>query len=231
VSGRACWLALAALALAAAGGVEVTQHVILLEPSEKELAVTESFLFNNPGGAAFRDPSGAAVRVWIPDAAEETIQVTVIGPDNRATPAAAVRAGRPNTYQVDVPIEPGESRIDVVYRLPVASPAKFATRLLQNAAQARLVAPAGVEVEGPGLELIGREPRSQAQVFGVSGKAIEVEIAGTGSIRAAEAAEDEESGPGIQQILPRLYDRVYLVVGLALAILALGFVMLYRRKP
>ena len=102
--------------------------------------------------------------------------------------------------------------------------------MLHKETLTRLVVPQGVEIKGAGLEELGPEPRSQARIFGVKGASIEVEIQGTGSIRAAEAApEDDESGPGIKQILPRLYDRVWVIVGIALAILALGFVMLYRR--
>jgi hypothetical protein len=207
--------------------VELTQRVIVLEPSDKELAVTESLILSNKGETA-----GAAVRVSIPDAARDTIQVTSVGPTNVPAQRTAEKAGRPNTYKIDFPVEPGETRVDVTYRLPFTSPGKFAARLLERAARNRLVAPTGVEIKGAGLELLGREPRSQAQIFEVKGDAIQVEIAGSGSMRSADApAEDEESGPGIQRILPRLYDRIYLVVGLALAILALGFVLLYRRSP
>jgi hypothetical protein len=170
------------------------------------------------------------VRVSVPDAAAGTIQVTVTGPNNLALQRSAEKAGRPNTYKVDFPVKPGESRIDVNYKLPFASPGKFSGKLLQKEALTRLVAPQGVELKGDGLEAVGREPRSQAQIFGVKRAPFEVEIQGTGSIRSSEsAAEDEDSGPGIQQILPRLYDRVYIVLGLAILILALGFAMLYRR--
>jgi hypothetical protein len=229
VTRLACFILLPALALAAPGGVlDIAQRVILLEPSDKELAVTESLILTNKGQA----PAGAALTVSIPDAARNTIQVTSVGPNNQPSQRSAEKTGRPNTYKIDFPIEPGETRLDVSYRLPFTAPGKFATRLLQKAAQTRLVAPAGVELKGDGLEMLGREPRSQAQIFGVTGDAIQVEIQGAGSIRPAEApAEDDDSGPGIQRILPRLYDRVYIVVGLALAILALGFVMLYRRSP
>ena len=227
----ACFILLPALALAAPGAaVEITQRVILLEPSDKELAVTESLILKNTGDTAYRDPAGEAVRVSIPDAAKDTIQATSVRPNSLPAQLTAEKTGRPNAYKIDFPIEPGETRVEVVYRLPFASPGKFSTRLLQNAAQTRLVAPAGVEVKSDGLELLGREPRTQAQIFNVKGKSVEVEIQGAGSIRPAEAApEDEEAGPGIQQILPRIYDRIYVIVGLAVAILALGFVMLFRR--
>jgi hypothetical protein len=214
-----------------AAAAEIAQHVILVEPSEKELALTESFFFKNQGRTTYHDPAGGTVQIMIPDAAQDTIQATATGPNNLPLQRSAAKAGKPNTYKIDFPIKPGETRIDVSYRLPFTSPGKFATRLLHKEALTRLVAPQGVEIKGAGLEELGPEPRSQARIFGVKGPSIEVEIQGTGSIRAAEAApEDEESGPGIKQILPRLYDRAWVIVGIALAILALGFAMLYRRE-
>lgn len=216
-------LILFAFAFAAIGAVEIAQHVILFEPSERELAVTESFFFNNP--------AGGTLQIRIPDAAKDTIQVTATGPDSLPVQLSAEKTGKPNTYKIDFPIKPGETRIDVNYHLPFTGPGKFATRLLHKETLTRLVAPTGVEIKGAGLEELGREPRSQARIYGVKGPSVEVEIQGTGSIRAADAApEEEESGPGIKQILPRLYDRVWVIVGIALAILALGFVMLYRRE-
>ncbi|MDP2999326.1 MAG: carboxypeptidase-like regulatory domain-containing protein [Bryobacterales bacterium] len=209
---------------------EIAQHVILLEPSEKELALTESFFFNNQGKTTYHDAVGGTVQIMIPDAAKDAIQVTATGPSNLPLQRSAEKTGKPNTYKIDFPIKPGETRIDVNYRLPFTGSGKFATRLLHKEMLTRLVVPQGVEIKGAGLEELGPEPRSQARIFGVKGPSIEVEIQGTGSIRAAATApEDDESGPGIKQILPRIYDRVWPIVGIAVAILALGFVMLYRR--
>jgi hypothetical protein len=44
------------------------------------------------------------------------------------------------------------------------------------------------------------------------------------------AQEEEDSGPPITQILPPAYDKMYWTLGLAGAILLLGFAMLYRRQ-
>ena len=40
----------------------------------------------------------------------------------------------------------------------------------------------------------------------------------------------EDPGSGLNEILPRVYGSVYAIVGLAFVILALGFVLLYRKK-
>ena len=43
--------------------------------------------------------------------------------------------------------------------------------------------------------------------------------------------QQDSSGPQIEQIMPRLYNQSTLILGLALGILALGFVLLYRAGP
>jgi hypothetical protein len=45
---------------------------------------------------------------------------------------------------------------------------------------------------------------------------------------ATAASAEEESGPSLDQILPRIYDSAYAILGLTFAVLALGFVLLYR---
>jgi hypothetical protein len=56
----------------------------------------------------------------------------------------------------------------------------------------------------------------------------------TGAVDAAAAAADDssaqqESGPQIEQIMPRIYSRAGLILGLALGILALGLALLLYR--
>ena len=50
----------------------------------------------------------------------------------------------------------------------------------------------------------------------------------TGEQVATEEPAEESSGPQIQQIMPRLYGKVIPILAIALGILALGFVLLYR---
>ena len=79
---------------------------------------------------------------------------------------------------------------------------------------------------------LGQEPRTQAHIYGLKGAAYEVQLAGAVSTRNAEASTDsagaQDGSPPIQQILPRVNEKVKLILALALGILALGFVLLYR---
>ena len=143
---------------------------------------------------------------------------------------AAEKTKEANVYSIDFPIKPGETRIDLTYSFPFTPPARFVSKVLHKGGPVRLVAPAGVTLTGAALKQIGQEPSTQATVYELAGADYDVEIQGTGTLRAAEGAE-EEGGPGIQQIGARVYDRFYTILGLAFLILLLGFILLYRRSP
>jgi hypothetical protein len=109
-------------------------------------------------------------------------------------------------------------------------PRTFSGRTLQKDAPLRLAVPSGVSLTGEGLTLLGQEPQSQASIYGLKTQEYKVEIQGAGSMGQAPAAAEGGSDSGLDQILPRVYDNVYQIVGLGLLVLALGFVLLYRMK-
>lgn len=208
------------------GAARVTQHMVLLEPSGDQLAVTETLIFENTGKLAYNDPERGTLRLWIPPGARPRVMATA--PAGMPIERAAEPAGPPQVYKVDFPIKPGETRFDITYSVPLANAAEFRGKILHRGT-VRLVAPAGVTLAGDGIQLLGREPRTQAAIYSIEGNEYAVRIEGSGTLRAA-AEDSEDSGPGLQQILPRIYDRAAWIVGLALAALMAGLVLLYRRS-
>jgi hypothetical protein len=68
----------------------------------------------------------------------------------------------------------------------------------------------------------------------VTGPSFNVKIAGTGSIRdrqsnASNAPQEDTGQPKTTEILARIYDRMYWVLGLTFGILALGGTLLFRK--
>ena len=103
--------------------------------------------------------------------------------------------------------------------------------MLFRSGPVRVVAPSGVTLTGD-VKQLGTEPQTQAGVFEVSGKTFSIGIEGTGSLRAAQGAvenEEEDGGGGLQQIRPRVYVRFKEILALCLIALAAGFVLLYRK--
>jgi len=214
------------------GAAKVGQHMVLLEPTGQQLHVSETILLNNSGNLTWQDAERGTVRFYAPEAAKESVRVMAQAPNGMPVQRAAEEAGEPGAYKVNFPIKPGETRFDVSYSLPFASPGAFSGKVLMTEAPLRLVTPKGVTLGGAGLRPMGAEPSTQAAIYEVSGAAYTVDIQGVGALRSAPAANEEagedEGGSSLQQILPRVYDRLaWILVPLFLA-LALGFVLLFR---
>jgi hypothetical protein len=136
--------------------------------------------------------------------------------------------------RLDFPIKPGgETRIDISYTLPSSDPPAFSGRTFYKGVPTRLVVPNGVTLEGEGLKSLGQEPQTQAAIYETTAAAFEVKIAGTGSMSAAANAgadQADDSGPTIRTIPPPGFDDHKIqLLALTLAVLALGFALLYRR--
>ncbi|HUS07619.1 MAG TPA: hypothetical protein VMZ52_15035 [Bryobacteraceae bacterium] len=214
-----------------ASTAKVAQHMMLLEPSGTELAVSESIVFVNDGKLTFNDPEGGTLQFYLPPAAAGKVRVTVNGPQGMPLQKPAEKAPGANTYKVKYPVKPGETRFDLSYSLPMPNPPVFESKVLHGDSPLRIVAPKGVQLSGEGVTSLGPEPRTQATIYDVKGAAYKVEIAGTGSLRAsAEAAPQEDQGPPIEESKPRVYDRIYMLLALSLSILLIGFILLYRAE-
>src|SRR5690606_26642970 len=97
---------------------------------------------------------------YLPPEAKGIVQVSFIGPDQRPRNSSAKPTVTPNVLQVDEALLPGENRVDLSYVLPYEGGAgTFRAYNLDGGARVRVVAPAGVTLEGASLEALGVEPR------------------------------------------------------------------------
>ena len=210
---------------------KIVQHMMLVEPNDGKISINESIIFRNAGKLTYTDPVNGTFRFYLPPEAKDSLQVRVSGPGNMPLKKDALPAGPANVYKVDFALKPGESRFDIQYVLPFGSPGKIKGRILHPVGdavgQTRLVTPNGVKLTGAGLEDLGAEPQTQAEVYGLNKADYELEVTGTGSLRALEA--DESAMPEPQAIAPKINDRMYWILGLSLFALSLGFVTLLKR--
>ncbi len=219
----------------------ISQHILFLEPSGQQLNVTETYFFNNAGKVTYDDPNGT-LRFFVPPAAtKDSLKVNGTEPRGMPLEQAPSSAKEKGAYAVSFPIKPGETRIDINYTLPASDPATFASKIYYQGPPTRLVVPSGVTLQGDGLNALGAEPQTQANLYETSAPAFEVKVQGTGSLRAAggegggagaaaPADDSGDSGATLRAILPPGFgDRRLAILGLALAALALGFVLLYRK--
>lgn len=203
------------------GAARVQQRIVLLEPGESRLAVSETFFLTNPGNVTWHDPSNGTLRFFVPAEGKESLRVMATAPRSMPVERAPQETGETGVYKLSFPVKPGETRIDVSYTVPFTPPGPFSGRTLVQGAPTRIIVPHGVTLTGEGLTQLGIEPSTQAAIFETAAQAFSVNLEGTG----------DEGGPSIQAILPRIYDRVVWLLTPAFLALGLGFILLYRRGP
>ena len=232
------------------GDSKVTTHMVLLEPAAGQLRVSESYVWTNPSKITYSDPERGSLRIYLPPETQGKVEVNVIAPNSVAIRRSAEPTNEPNVYKIDFPVKPGESRVDLTYQMPFATPAKFTDRWLFPKPNTKLLAPVGVTFSGSGLSQLGQEPTTKATIYNYDGPALTMDVQGTGALSrnessSASAGSDASGGDSDEQIaelLPQIYGKASPVDGFkgalngvkwvllpAVGMLALGFVYLYRR--
>ena len=149
--------------------------------------------------------------------------------------APVIKTSKPDVFAVDFAIKPGDTRIDVTYTVPYTEGADLAGKVVSKDENTYLIVPNGVTLKGDGLNDLGAEPRTQAHIFGLTGAAYKVQLTGAVAAAPADASGGDQaaddSGPRIEQIMPRVNSKTVSILIVALGILALGFALLYRASP
>jgi hypothetical protein len=217
------------------GAAKVSKHMILFQPGGGQMTVSETFLVENPGKVTWADPVNGTLHFYLPPAAKGQVELDGKAPDGLPVPVPTDKTPLADVYAAKFEIKPGETQFNLNYTVPYAEGAEYAGKVVSKDENTYLIAPRGVTLEGANLQDLGQEPRTQSRIFGLSGDAYRVKLAGT-LAAASPAADSEEnatqdSGPPIEVVMPRLYRQGKLIIGLALGILALGFALLYRASP
>jgi hypothetical protein len=209
---------------------KLTQHFIVLQPTTTALNVSESFSYEGDPKLTYNDPSNGTLRFYLPPAADKA-HITIQTPGGMPIERQPDKSKEPNIYKSDYAIKPGQTRFDIVYSLPVASPLVFSSKVLQASTPTELVTPNGVTLKSDDIETLGQEPKTQANIYRAKNASFTVEVNGTGSLGGDAGGTEEDSGqPSLQQVNPRIYGRMPWILGLSFTILALGFTLLYRHR-
>ncbi len=212
------------------GDSKVSKHMILFEPGGGQMNVNETYIYSNGGDTAWNDPARGTLRFYLPPAASK-MQINATAPGGMPIPAPTSKASQPDIYKTDFPIKPGETRFDLTYSFPYTMGDQFEGKVTTKDDNTYLIVPNGITLKAEHVNDLGVEPRTQAHIFGLAGTSYNIQLTGA-EIAPPEngGGDQQESGPQIQPILPRIYTQVLPILAIALGILGLGFALLYRRE-
>jgi hypothetical protein len=208
------------------GAAKVTKHMLLFEPSNGSMVVNETLLYVNDGKTAWDNDAGTA-KFYLPRGTNGKVEVRATAPGGMPIGAPVVKTSKADEYGVAFPVKPGETRFDLTYTFPYQSGDPYEGHVPTQDENTYLISPNGVTLAGDNLRDLGTEPRTQAHIFGLQAPAYKIQVTGAG-IDTQETSES--SGPPIQQILPRVMNQRIAILAIALGILALGLVLLYRTE-
>jgi hypothetical protein len=216
------------------GSAKVSKHMLLFEPSGGQMVVNETYIYTNSGKTAWNDPDSGTLHFYAPKL-NGRATVTAAAPGGMPIPAPINKTAKPDVYAVDFSVKPGETRFDVTYTVAYTEGAPYQGKVLTQDDNTYLIAPNGITLQGDNLKDMGTEPRTQAHIYGLTGSSYQIQLTGTEAAPPADAGAgdqpDSGGGPQIEQIMPRVNRNTVGILALALGILALGFVLLYRANP
>jgi len=216
-----------------AGTAKVSQHLIVMEPTADQIKISELFIMSNKTTMTYHDTAAGSAQFYLPAGAVDSAKAIITAPGGMPVPRPTSQTARAGIYKVDYPLKPGDTRIEVTYTTPPAS--KFSGKVAASDAATRIVTPAAVTLTGDGIENLGQEPQTQAHLYNISALNYNVLIDGTGALNlgqpsgASQQDAEDNGAPKVEVAAARIYSRLGWVLGLALGILALGGVALYRR--
>jgi len=213
------------------GAARVGKHMIMFEPSGGQMTVNETYLFENPGKTTWFDPAHGTLRFYLPAAAKGNVDVHATAPDGMPVPVPTAKTAERDVYEAKFEIKPGETRFDLAYSVPYTDGTPYTGKIVSKDEDTYLIAANGVTLNGDGLKDLGVEPKTQAHIYGLAGTSYKVVL--TGSVAPppdTDSTAAQDDGPQIQEIMPRIYGRAAMILGLALGILGIGFALLYRSR-
>jgi hypothetical protein len=215
----------------------IAQRMMLIEPSMGQMSIGETVIVQNDTKTTYNNPDLGGLRFFLPPAANGQVRISAQGSQGMPIPRPAEKTEESDVFKVDFPIKPGETEFQVNYVLPVGSPFNFQGRAVtvkgMPAGPLRLVAPSGVTLAGKDIEQVGTEPKTQATIYNVlATRNFSALVSGTGSLHNPEAdAGQDNDEPPIVQGKPQIYAHLDWLVALALSILSVGLIVLYRSSP
>jgi hypothetical protein len=216
----------------------IEQRMMLIEPNVNQITVTDTVIVQNDSKTTYNDEAEGGMRFYLPPAANGQVRVNAQGPQGMPLPRAAERTDKTDVYKVNFPVKPGETQFEATYVIPAGSPFTLRGRVTgvkdMPAGPLHLIVPSGVTLSGSDLQNAGTEEKTQATIYTVTAADLfSADITGIGALRTPQdgPTADTSEAPQPVEAPPQIYRHLPWLLALALSILTVGLVFLFRSSP
>jgi hypothetical protein len=222
----------------AASVARIEQRMMLIEPNVNQITVTDTVIVQNDSKTTYNDETEGGMRFYLPPAANGQVRVNAQGPQGMPLPRAAERTDKTDVYKVNFPVKPGETQFEATYVIPAGSPFTLRGQVTgvkgMPAGPLHLIVPSGVTLSGSDLQNAGTEEKTQATIYTVTAADLfSADITGIGALRTPQdgPTADTSEAPQPVEAPPQIYRHLPWLLALALSILTVGLVFLFRSSP
>jgi hypothetical protein len=216
----------------------IEQRMMLIEPNVNQITVTDTVILQNDSKNTYNNEAEGSMRFYLPPAANGQVRVNAQGPQGMPLPRAAEKTNETDIYKVNFPVKPGETQFEATYVIPAGSPFTLRGRVTgvkgMPAGPLHLIVPAGATLAGNDVQNSGTEQKTQATIYTVTAPdAFSTDITGIGSLRQASdgPSADTSEAPQPVEAPPQIYRHMAWLLALALSILTVGLIFLFRSSP
>lgn len=214
-------------------GVIVDARVFHLQASGGNLEVSDLYIVKNESQPPRSRIGNQTFSVLLP-AGAQLDHASTIGPSGMPLVANPVPSGEKDRYAFDFPIRPGETRFEVVYKLPYNGQYEFAITPESALSELGILLPKSMKVAGVNTSLAQDSDEGGLAVFFAKNLAanqpVKFSVSGEGVAPEEGAAPPSDQGAALP--LPRhgQGNSVWFIVS-AVAVLAIGgAVVVWRRR-
>jgi hypothetical protein len=169
-------------------------HQVILQPVTGRLMVLETYTVTNSTSPPRTYSAKESFRFWLPDVEPQDLSVSATGPGQLPLRQTTEAKGK-GLYSMDYAFRPGNTKLEVTYRLPYESEYVFKKGGAEGPEIQVIVPLEGVVVKGKNLAETSRDTSQGAVFYTWKGpQPLELEIAGTMPEPAAAGAGAGEGG-------------------------------------
>jgi hypothetical protein len=215
-------------------GVAADARVMNLQANAGSLDVSEMYMLKNQSQPARSLVSNQTFAITLPDNAELS-QASITNLSGMPIPVTPVPSGVKNRYAFDFAIRPGDTRFDVVYRMPYSGSYEFSLTPETSLSELGVLLPKSMKFTGISPAFAQDSDEAGLAVYFAKNvlpnQTVRFSVAGEGLIGAQNANAAQSSAPGTAPVKTAGSGvAAWIIIGAIVVLIAGSWLLLWRRS-